>query len=531
MERKNKVSTVKRHKKHSAWHQVKVARVVVALVMLAAMTALFTTVEGYVATSLGWVAKLQIMPLAISGAITAIIAWFAATLLFGRIYCSWVCPMGIVQDFFAHAARITRKLKFKHRYSWHTGNNRMRYTWLGFIAIASALGLTLPITLFDPYSAYGRVASQIIVPIKSLVTPDATLFISSLVAFGIAVATLLVVGWTAYHRGRLVCNTVCPVGSLLSLISKYSLLHFDIDTDLCVNCRKCEHVCKAECINPLDHVVDSSRCVMCFNCVDACEHNAIRYTVSRKRLSIPMMQPIETAPTAAPMEVNVGTDSANANNAATRHAVNSGEMSDTHSSSIRKVDRRQFLATGLIVAAAPALLAADTTRRRIEAITNNATPLPELRPVIPPGAESLDKFLDRCTGCGLCVARCPAHVLRPSTHELGWSNMLHPIKNYDKSYCRYNCTRCTEVCPTAALMPLTEAEKHSFVVGTATVEADNCIGCGLCASRCPRKAIEMKSAGKGRVATVDRSLCIGCGSCQYICPATPEKAIGVCGIA
>jgi MinD superfamily P-loop ATPase len=109
--------------------------------------------------------------------------------------------------------------------------------------------------------------------------------------------------------------------------------------------------------------------------------------------------------------------------------------------------------------------------------------------------------------------------------------MLHPIKNYDKSYCRYNCTRCTEVCPTAALMPLTEAEKHSFVVGTATVEAENCIGCGLCASRCPRKAIEMKSAGKGRVATVDRSLCIGCGSCQYICPATPEKAIGVCGIA
>ena len=195
------------------------------------------------------------------------------------------------------------------------------------------------------------------------------------------------------------------------------------------------------------------------------------------------------------------------------------------------------VATGLIIASAPAIDAVAKSSNRIKALTNNSRPLPVQRAVAPPGRRSMKEFLERCTGCGLCVARCPSRVLRPSANELGWVNMLHPVMDFERSYCRYNCTRCTDVCPTGALQPLTEDGKHIFIIGHAGVNTANCIGCGLCSERCPRKAIRMvvrtKEMGRGSlmVAQVDTENCIGCGACQYICPATPEKAIGVNGIA
>lgn len=499
-------TSARRHRRSAAGHFMKVARVTVSACMLALFTLLATGLAGRLAEAAGWIAGLQLMPLALAGAVSAVALWLVCAMLFGRIYCSSVCPMGTLQDCFIRLRRLGRN-RHARRFRHTEPRNRLRYSFLIIVAACAVTGISLLPTLFDPYSACSRICSDLIHPAVTLAGGTRP-FIASWIAFGIAAATLVAAAWFSFRHGRIICNTVCPVGATLGIFSRYSLFHFDIDTDLCVNCRKCEHACKAECISMADHVVDGSRCVACFNCVDVCDSNAIRYTTRRKRLALPMMQRVESAP--APMTA----------------APEKPRSHDTLGTPLR-IDRRRFLATGLIVAAASAT-GALAGRRTSPPGTTSA---PQ-RPVVPPGRRSMDSFLEKCTGCGLCVAYCPTRVLRPSAGELGWLHMLHPVMNYDHSCCAYNCTRCTEICPTGALEPLTPDEKHIFIIGHADVEATRCIGCGRCAAACPRKAITLIPSTAGhsrRKAHVDTTQCIGCGACRHACPVKP-KAIGVNGI-
>ncbi len=511
----------------TAGRAIKLSRVVVSAVFLLMMTALLTALSARVALGLHWVARIQVFPLALAGAVGALVTWFGITMLFGRVYCSSVCPMGTLQDIFSHlchSSRIGGRAPRPFRYS--LPRNRFRYAFLCIVAGCAVVGAGALPSLFDPYSAFGRIASNLVRPVLEFVVGEPVLTASWL-AFVIAVVTFLAVGAVSYMHGRLICNTVCPVGSTLGIFSRYSLFHFDIDTDLCINCRKCEHVCKAECINMADHVVDGSRCVACFNCMDVCENRAMRYTWRRKKLALPMMQRVGSA-AAAPIADGVGE----------RPVVKDDTGGTCAADSCRVgVDRRKFLATGLIVATAPALGAlakgADAMGGRGIGGQRHLT---KARPVAPPGRRSLSEFMERCTGCGLCVAHCSSKVLRPSANEYGWLNMLHPVLDFGRAYCLYNCTVCTEVCPTGALLPLTRDEKHIFIIGHASVEAASCIGCGRCAARCPRKAVTMnpRTAAEGGaarvVACVDTTSCIGCGACEYVCPVHPVKAIGVDGI-
>lgn len=482
---------------------LKRARVAVSLAMLALCCVLFTSLTAEIALSLDWVARLQLVPLTLAGCTSALIAWVALTMVFGRLYCSWFCPMGAMQDIFARLRRLTKKQAFRHRYSYSRPKNLLRYIWLGIVVASVCVGVGVLLSLFDPYSAFGRIISQLVKPLWGALWGN-PVAVSSVAAFAIALLTLFGIGAVAAWRGRLYCNTFCPVGSSLSVLSRNSLFHFDIDTDLCVNCGACGRVCKSECIDQNDHVVDGSRCVMCFNCVSVCNEKAIRYTTNRKKLSIPLMQRVE------------------------RPAASSAAV---------KIDRRKFMAAGLMLAAAPAL---DAVAGKLEGAAMGAKGAIPCRPVAPPGRRSMKEFLERCTGCGLCVSHCPQHVLKPSAGQLGWRHMLHPVMDYNRSYCLYDCTLCTEVCPTEALQPLTVDEKHIFIIGHAKTEWANCVGCGMCANSCPRKAIRMVSrpdgipvpsgAMSGLVPVVDPALCIGCGACQSRCPATPVKAIAVDGI-
>lgn len=462
--------------------------------MLALATLLFTVSEARLALSLQWVARIQIMPLALSASLTTLGVWLLLTLLLGRIYCSTVCPLGGVQDVVSRIPRSRRQWRLRHPYHFAPPNNGLRYTVLTTVALCGLLGIAVVTSLLDPYSAFGRVCSEMLLPCVEFMGGKEVV-IASAAAFAVAFLTLGAVSVAAWRRGRIVCNTVCPVGSLLGLVSRYSLFHFDIDPDVCTGCRSCERVCKSQCISLTDHVVDGSRCVTCFRCVDACPEGAIRYTTRRKRLSIPMLQRVQTAPGSACSEPV-------------------------------RIDRRKFLMTGMIVAAAPALSLAAKA-----ASGASGTDRP-LHPVVPPGRRSMAEFLDKCTGCGLCVAHCPGHVLSPSVNQLGWLHALHPVMNYDKGVCLYDCTRCTELCPTGALTPLTVDEKHIFIIGHARVTPSRCIGCGECVGVCPRGATALVPSpeGMGWVSSVNTDLCIGCGACQNVCPASPCKAIIVDGI-
>ena len=153
-------------------------------------------------------------------------------------------------------------------------------------------------------------------------------------------------------------------------------------------------------------------------------------------------------------------------------------------------------------------------------------------PLTPPGSISLERFKDKCTGCQICVVRCPSQVLRPTGLEYGLDYMLKPRLAYISSYCNYECTVCSDVCPTGAIKPLTIEEKTTTQVGIATFFKGRCVvnteekDCGACAEHCPTQAVHMVPyKGTLTIPQINPDLCIGCGGCESICPVRPMRAI------
>lgn len=451
----------------------------------------------FVAVAFGydlWLCRWQMVPAAMAGVVGWLVIWSIVTAVAGRIYCSSVCPFGTMLDVFGHLGHL------KKGYFYSTPRKLTRRSIFVIALIALLLGIPVMFDLLDPASAFSRIAAWSFAP---LVRPVAF----SLGAGICALVTISVAGAIAASRGRLICNTVCPVGTFLAEISRFSIYHIDINTDKCIGCGRCTERCKAECIDPSAHTVDPARCVLCFNCTAACQNSAITYRRGRHRLVMPLLQT-----TSEPMRC------------------------DEHSITHHDPTRREFIAS---LASLPALLA-------------TAQPLnPDLQPlnpVHPPGLLSASALHLNCTACGACSATCPTGIIRP-TNRL--REPLRPVLDFDNGPCVYDCTRCTQVCPTGALTRLTVGEKHIFVIGKARVVPQFCIeytsgqGCGECARRCPRRAISIDvieepiaspghpanqpehtpSGAIRRLPQVDNELCIGCGACHYYCPTRPSAFI------
>lgn len=472
----------------------------------------------------GILARIQFFPAAAAFSISTIVVWLIITLIFGRIYCSTVCPLGTLQDV---AARIPRTGRNANRrvYSYRSANTSLRNIALFVIVVSLLLGVTLLTSLLDPFSIYSRFCVYTVKPLwvrftDLFATTPGRLAAASATGITVGTLTIALIAWLAARSGRIFCNTICPVGTTLGFVSRYAVVHIDINTDKCIQCRKCEHVCKAHCINMESHVVDTSRCVVCFDCLPVCPNDAIHYTTDRHRLSMPLMQK-----TCGPL--------AGGTTGFSDHHVNTSAPDRTTARPVL-LDRRAFLATGAVIALSPAVSAARKKRARIEGgLFDGQTPVYPSVPVTPPGVYIRKDFLDSCTGCGLCVSHCMTKVLKASVDEYGLLRMFHPVKDYDRAYCAYGCTRCTHVCPTGALKPLTKEEKYHLSVGLAKIYYEKCVGCGKCAEACPTGALTMEAfpnRGFRKFPEVDPSKCIGCGACQYVCPAKPSKAIIVNGL-
>ncbi len=484
-------------------------RIVLAVLLFAAVTLLFLDFTGTLHAWLGWTARVQFLPALLALNLGVVAVLIGLTLLFGRLYCSVICPLGVMQDVIAWFGSRSKKRKFRYAYS--PAKNRLRYVVLAIFVVALAAGIGSVVALLAPYSAYGRIVSNLFAPFyrwgnnllawfaeraDSYAFYSTDVWVRSLPTFAIALATFVVLAVLAWRNGRTYCNTICPVGTVLGFFSKYALFRPVIDTEKCNHCTLCSHRCKAACIDAKNHTIDYSRCVACMDCIDTCAHGAISYRRRRK----------EAAAEAA-------------------------------SDAVADVSRRHFLTGAALLAGAAAAKAQEKKVDGGLAVILDKKVPHRATPVVPPGAQGLWHLARHCTGCQLCVAACPNGVLRPSTDL---RTLMQPESSYERGYCRPECTKCSEVCPVGAIHRITPEEKSAIQIGHAVWVRENCIpltdgvSCGNCARHCPTGAIQMVPSDAAnpdapKIPVVNEERCIGCGACENLCPARPFSAIYVEG--
>lgn len=488
---------------------LKKIRVGVALFFLVSITAAFLYIVNSETSVFSTLLKLQFVPSLLgvfSGTAVVFILLLLLTLIFGRVYCSTICPLGVFQDVTTRVANLFKSKKQK-RFTYDKPK-KSRYIILGIVALFLIIGITLPLAYLDPYSIWGRISSEIINNSEQLINngisflfPNSVYFRSfvhfAVGSFVFALFLLAAIVLFSAFRGRLYCNTICPVGSLLGLISRFAAFQPVINHEKCTRCHLCAIKCKSQCIDLKTQTVDTSRCVVCMNCVAACKNGSMTFSFTwRKSSKQNYNNPIE----------------------AQNKEINSPDR------------RRALIAMGLMGTA----LAVKAAK-----VGPLLSAKPKISGISPPGSISIVHLKQNCTACHACITACPNNIIKPATMEYGLDGVLLPVLNFDNHFCSYECNQCSIVCPSNAIMPITLEEKKLTQVGKVRFIPKRCIvftdktACGACEEHCPTKAITMvpyKNREGLYFPSVNRDYCIGCGGCEFICPAVPEKAMIVQGL-
>jgi ferredoxin-type protein NapF len=494
-------------------HQLRTLRVIIAGLIFVSFFVIFADFRSLIPSQHKEILiYLQFIPSALKfhNIATFAAAGFAFILLLtfitGRTYCSFLCPLGISQDITSRIGGKFRK-KFR-RYGYKKPHTVLRYSILAITLVVTMIWGIYMLTLLDPYSIFGRFMTffgkPAVIGINNLLSNVLGKFdvysVShvpvkpfELIVYSLPLIFFLLVGTFSFTKGRFYCNTVCPVGTFLGMISKVSILRINHDDSACTRCGRCAMRCKSSCIDFLNHKIDVTRCVECFNCINVCPDNAMSYGFVKLKKK-------------------------------------QQEVAKTDNG------RRKVIVSSIFL-----LLGINKTIRAQEP----STPKPKKQstvkeektyPVCPPGSVSINDFNKKCTACSLCINACPNNVLQPAFKEYGFAGMMQPVMNYHKSFCTYKCNICTEVCPSNALQPLMLEAKQLTQIGKVKFIKDNCVvktektSCGACSESCPTKAVDMiPYEGNLLIPQVNDEICVGCGHCEYACPVTPYKAIYVDG--
>jgi len=484
-------------------------RIAISLLFFIIALVVFLDITNTVQVSISpWLVYLQFIPsllkflsvpeLAAAGFIIILLFTF----LFGRVYCSSVCPLGTLQDIFSF---ISKRLNKKKYYKKLKNYKILRYLILSATVVSFLTGNLILLDILDPFSNTGKILANIFRPLVLLLNNLIaftfeklniyTFYPVDIKAFSLAMIAvssliLITVGVMSFSKGRLFCNTICPVGTFLGIFSKFSLVQIAVNKNTCNSCNLCEKVCKSGCIDKKAKAIDFERCVDCYNCFSVCPSEGITFT---KYFS--------------------------------NDKINKVKETD--------LKKRQFISkTFLYVLSLTGLSLAQ-----VKVIPKKKSTVPVLKKntVSPPGSLSLSNFTGQCTACHLCVSSCPAQVLQPALWEYGFTGILQPYMDYSASYCTFECVVCGDICPTGAILPTGAENKKLLQIGKTTFVKENCIvetektECGACAEHCPTKAVKMIPYKNLHLPEIKNEYCVGCGACEHACPTIPYKAIYVEG--
>jgi polyferredoxin/formate hydrogenlyase subunit 6/NADH:ubiquinone oxidoreductase subunit I len=435
------------------------------------------------------------------------------TLFLGRIFCGFICPFGTIHhmvSWFRPALSREQMVKANQKAS----SQRVKYFLLVMILLGSAIGLNLA-GLIDPISLLSRSLTLAVLPglgagikgvfdlmassdikILNLLSYAAEIIVSPVFGYGYqAFQTAWVIGlifliilFLNRIKPRFWCRTLCPLGALLGVFSRFSILRLEKDSERCTHCKLCTKGCQGAASPEPGQEWENAECLVCFNCFGSCPEDALDFRIGWSP------------------KINRGPD----------------------------MGRRAVLG-GLLAGIALPLLGT------LDGRMDNGS---DSRLIRPPGSQPEKDFLRLCQRCGLCMKVCPTNVINPTITEAGMSGVWTPRLIMIQGYCEYSCTLCGSVCPTGAIREISIREKteRPIRIGSAYVDRGRCLPwsgnapCIVCEEHCPTspKAIYLREDvvpgpdGKGRrvqLPYVDLHRCIGCGICEYKCPVQGKPAI------